>query len=172
VIGEVVIRPYEKSEQEGVLWLYQRTPPAGRVYVRPAEPPADLTAIDQSFTTFWVALEDTNDGSAVVGITGLERVNGRASSLDLPIPGSVSIEGPTARLHHVMVVPERQRRGIGRALMATAIEWARSSGYVRLILNTTSEQEAAVLFYAGLGFQEITSTTYQRWELMWLEQGL
>jgi GNAT superfamily N-acetyltransferase len=168
-MGDVTVRPYKSSDQDGVIWLYQRTPPAGRVYVRPAQPPGDLTAIDASFTRFWVAEESTSDGDAVVGITGLEHVDGRASPLDLPIPDSLSIDVPTARLHHVMVVPERQRRGIGRALMAAAIHWARGSGYTRLILNTTSEQVAAVPFYESLGFREIVRTTYGRWELVWME---
>ncbi|MPZ50890.1 MAG: GNAT family N-acetyltransferase [Dehalococcoidia bacterium] len=164
-MNDVLIRPYEPGDQPGVRWLYERTPPAGRTYVRPATVDPDLEQIAANYEAFWVAIEPTQDGDAVVGITGLERAGSRA--IGVPAPEFIDTSRPTARLHHVMVVPERQRRGVGRQLMHAAIDWARGHGYAALILETTAEQEAAVAFYEALGFSELGRTTFKRWQMVW-----
>jgi hypothetical protein len=38
----IVIRPYKPDDLEGIRWLFARTPPAGRVYVRPQPLAAEL----------------------------------------------------------------------------------------------------------------------------------
>lgn len=57
------VRPYEPWHQAGVEWLYTRTPPAGRTYVRPQPVPKDLRAIEAHFLQCFVAIEDTIDGT-------------------------------------------------------------------------------------------------------------
>ena len=161
----VFIRPYEAEDDPGVHWLYSRTPPAGRVYVRPQPVPDDLANIPGSYDAFWVAIEPTVDGDAVVGITALLRAG--IEGPGTPLAPFIDLSLATARLEHVMVVPERQRRGIGRMLVNEAIAWARDDGYETLVLETTSEQEAAVHFYRSLGFQELGRSTFRRWEQVW-----
>ena len=55
-----------------------------------------------------------------------------------------------AFVNAVYVRPEYRRRGIGRVLMQSAIEWARRRGCSRLRLRTSDEGRA---LYESLGFQ-------------------
>jgi putative acetyltransferase len=55
-----------------------------------------------------------------------------------------------------MATDERyQRRGIGRALMDAAIQWARAHHARRLYLETNHTLDAAQRLYASVGFQRI-----------------
>jgi GNAT superfamily N-acetyltransferase len=166
---EVVIRRYEAGDQPGIEWLFARTPPAGRTYVRPQPLAEDLKAIEANYDAFWVAVEPTVDGEAVVGMLG---VCGLDAPVGVPEPDFVDRLVPSVRVHWVLVVPERQRRGIGRALISRMADWASEHRYAALVLETTTEQEAAVAFYRALGFDEIGRTTFRRWEQVWFELKL
>jgi GNAT superfamily N-acetyltransferase len=64
-----------------------------------------------------------------------------------------------------MATDERhQRRGIGRALMDAAIQWARAHRARRLYLETNHTLDAAQRLYASVGFQRIPPqpTPYKR----------
>jgi RimJ/RimL family protein N-acetyltransferase len=76
-------------------------------------------------------------------------------------------EGPVGRLslardphpasHHVadlglMVAASRRRRGIGRALLDQAVEWAREAGVSKLELHVFPHNEPALALYEGFGF--------------------
>ena len=169
---EVVVRLYEPANQDGIEWLYTRTPPAGQTYVRPYPIDPDLQRIPEVYQAFWVAIEATRNGDAVVGITALDRVGDREVDTPIPAPDFIDTSLPTARLHHVMVVPERQRHGIGRQLIEAVRDWAQAEGYGQLILDTTSEQEVAVEFYRAIGFQELGRSQFKRWEMVWFGMKL
>ena len=164
------IRPYKPSDQPGVRWLHDRTPPAGQPASRPQPWPEALEDIAANFLLFLVAVEPVWDGEAIVGMAGLTRAG--APSEMTPLPAFVSSDPQTARLDYVRVAPERQRRGIGRALTQAAIEWAGQNGYRRVVLETTPEQAAAVGLYTAMGFSEIGRSTIGRWELAWFELSL
>ena len=51
------------------------------------------------------------------------------------------------------VDPDHRRKGIGRALMQAAIEWARASGHRRLQLAAVTANRPAVALFESLGFQ-------------------
>ncbi|MFZ1936837.1 MAG: GNAT family N-acetyltransferase [Thermoguttaceae bacterium] len=53
------------------------------------------------------------------------------------------------RMRQLAVVPELQRRGIGRALVNFSEAWASSGGYRRMILHA---RETAVAFYERAGY--------------------
>ncbi|MCY1554110.1 ribosomal-protein-alanine acetyltransferase [compost metagenome] len=53
----------------------------------------------------------------------------------------------------MVVHPQRQGRGIGRQLMAHAIEQAREAGCYKLALSSNAKRQAAHAFYESLGFQ-------------------
>ncbi len=50
------------------------------------------------------------------------------------------------------VIPEWQRKGVGKALVSTAIDWARNAGFTKLSLQTHDKEHARSL-YVGLGFK-------------------
>jgi GNAT superfamily N-acetyltransferase len=162
---QFAIRPYRQEDAEGLRWLFARTPPAGRVYVRPQALHPKLEAVEDNYQAFWVAIEPTREGDALIGILAV-------TPLDEPDdvePDFVDRTRPSIRVHWVLVVPERQRRGVGRQLIETVKDWALGNAYKALVLETTTEQEAALDFYRALGFRELGRTTIRRWTQVWFE---
>lgn len=60
--------------------------------------------------------------------------------------------GSIGYLQRLAVLPERQRRGIGRALTIDGLHWARRRGAASLLVNTQESNTAAVELYESLGF--------------------
>ena len=67
-------------------------------------------------------------------------------------------KGYIAYLADVMVKPEYQGKGIGKALVAQIREDALAKGFDRLELNMWEFNESALAFYEALGFK-----TYRRY---------
>jgi ribosomal protein S18 acetylase RimI-like enzyme len=164
-VTSYVVRPYRQSDFEQVRWLHERTPPAGQVAVRPQSWRPELDDITANFDVFWVAVERARDEDAIVGMAGVEQVGSREDMV--PLPDSLAVDGRTTRLHAMRVAPERQRRGIGRMLTQTAIEWARDHGYESMILETTPEQQPAIALYEAVGFKEIGRSRFREYDLLW-----
>jgi putative acetyltransferase len=53
----------------------------------------------------------------------------------------------------LMVAAGWRRRGIGRALLDTAVEWARSAGVRKIELHVFPHNEAAIRLYEEYGFE-------------------
>lgn len=60
-----------------------------------------------------------------------------------------------AHLEQLSVHPDHARRGIGRALLRAACEWARAAGYPELTLATYRDVPWNGPFYASEGFVEV-----------------
>lgn len=162
------VRPYEPQDQPQVEWLYTRTPPAGHVARTPAVISPELVRIPDAFLQFWVAVEATEDGDAIIGMTGVTPAADR--TIDPPVAEFVDKRPDVVRLHHVAVAPERWRSGVGRALVTAALEWARAAGMRAAVLETTAE--AAIQLYLATGFHEIGRSMFGRFELVWFEQRI
>lgn len=69
---------------------------------------------------------------------------------------SVARDGHPASYHvadlGLMVAAGYRRRGIGRALLERAVEWAREAGVRKLELHVFPHNEAAIALYEGFGF--------------------
>ena len=52
-----------------------------------------------------------------------------------------------------MVAQPHRRRGVGRALLEAAVEWARTSGVSKLELHVFPHNEAAIKLYESFGFE-------------------
>src|SRR5688572_9717104 len=59
----------------------------------------------------------------------------------------------TAWLISMWVAPTARRRGIGDALIDIVIDWARSNGFSRLLLDVADDNAPAIALYARKGFQ-------------------
>lgn len=65
---------------------------------------------------------------------------------------SIWTEGLECYVAELYVVPHRRRRGLGRALLAAAMEHARRRGADYVELNTSETDVAARALYEKLGF--------------------
>lgn len=63
--------------------------------------------------------------------------------------------GEVADLQRIAVRPDRQRRGLARALLDAVLTQARDGGVERMLLEVSAANEAALAFYAGADFTEI-----------------
>jgi RimJ/RimL family protein N-acetyltransferase len=76
-----------------------------------------------------------------------ERIVGRLSLARDPHPASAHV----ADLG-LMVAASHRRRGIGRALLGAAEQWARGSGVRKLELHVLPHNTGAIALYEGFGF--------------------
>jgi ribosomal protein S18 acetylase RimI-like enzyme len=60
--------------------------------------------------------------------------------------------GPVGYLQRLAVHPDRQRRGIGAALVTDSLTWVRSRGATTLLVNTQEHNARALRLYERLGF--------------------
>ena len=60
---------------------------------------------------------------------------------------------PAGVVEDVAVAPDRQGHGIGRAMMAHALEACRAAGCYKLALSSNAKREGAHRFYESLGFE-------------------
>jgi len=95
----------------------------------------DLDAIEDTYLNggaFWVV--ESDDGT-LIGMTAIQRV-----------------DDTTARLRRMRVTPASRGRGVGQALLDTAIDFCRERGYTKLILDTTEQQVEGQRLYERNGF--------------------
>lgn len=92
-------------------------------------------------------------GRCVVAVTGEDRVVGSAK-MGPNRPG----RGAHIATASFMVSPEAQGQGVGRALGAYAVQWARDEGYYGMQFNAVVEtNHAAVHLWQSLGFEIMTT---------------
>lgn len=72
-----------------------------------------------------------------------------------PTFSSVSL-ARTFILNDLFVLPDRRRSGIGRALVAAAVEFARAADAVRISLSTGAMNGPARALYEAMGWSEQT----------------
>ena len=61
--------------------------------------------------------------------------------------------GPCALIEELVVNEDVRRRGVGRALIQAALEWARAQGCSELEISTDQDNADAQAFYRRLGFE-------------------
>jgi L-amino acid N-acyltransferase YncA len=135
----LIIRPALSDDWPRIWPIYAKIVAAGETYAYP-EPPGL-----ESARTLWM---EPSPGLTVVAVA------------DDVVVGSAKM-GPNrpGRGAHVatasfMVDPAQQGRGVGRALGAYALRWAREAGYRSMQFNAVVETNtAAVHLWQSLGFQ-------------------
>lgn len=137
----ISVRPVEPSDAASWLRLRaalwpdsteaEHTEEIVRFFAREAsEPAAALLSVDSS--------------GEVVGLAELSLrpyAEGRRSS-------------PVAYLEGWFVVPEARRRGVGRALVSAAEEWARAQGCSELASDTQPDNRGSATAHRAIGFGE------------------
>ena len=108
----------------------------------PAPPLEALWVAALSTETLWVA-DDIHQG--VVGVLAAEVI------------------GDDLHIAELDVDFERQREGLGRRLLHTAIDWARARGLSSALLTTYRSIVFNAPFYASLGFAELAPSEAPAW---------
>jgi GNAT superfamily N-acetyltransferase/catechol 2,3-dioxygenase-like lactoylglutathione lyase family enzyme len=74
-------------------------------------------------------------------------------------------------MHHLFVAPQARGQGVGKALIAASLKWARARGAARMTVGTHPDNERAARYYEGLGFARITAPSGPRFVWTFAEKG-
>jgi GNAT superfamily N-acetyltransferase len=134
----MVIRRYEERDREAVIGLFRDFMAemgdfADYVERAIAEELGRVGAyyLAHPRQGFWVAGD-------VVGMAGVERQS-----------------DAVAELRRMVVARDQRRRGIARALLATAEDFCRQAGYATIVLNTSELQQPAMRLYEASGYRRV-----------------
>jgi aminoglycoside 6'-N-acetyltransferase I len=97
---------------------------------------------------------------------------GLAGFLELSVRNyAEGCEGAAPYIESWYVDPDVRGRGLGRALMAAAEEWARAHDYRELASDTELSNEASQRAHRALGFEEVERSVHFRKPLRWSPAG-
>jgi len=101
--------------------------------------------------------EESEHETILVAVDGKDVVCGAChlQIYDTPV-GHTMVSQRRGHIETLIVARAQRRRGIGRALMSAATEWARSMGAHQLLLTVWAGNDDAERFYAALGYRTIS----------------
>lgn len=136
-----MIAPATEADQDAVIALWQE-----RGLTRPwNDPAADFArALAGTDSAVLVMRDDGGDGAGLLGSV------------------MVGYDGHRGWVYYLAVASDRQRGGIGRALMAAAEDWLRDRGAPKIQLMVREDNAAALGFYEGLGLERQKVVTLGR----------
>lgn len=116
---------------------------------------------DASWVALWASTrgsEDLDTARALLtgspGRTAFARIEGAAVGRAVAYDGWLGITS-------MVTLPEARRRGLARAIVASLVDWGRSAGCTRGLLQVESTNEPARALYRDLGFVE--QYAYRYW---------
>jgi GNAT superfamily N-acetyltransferase len=71
-------------------------------------------------------------------------------------------EGGRALVTELFVAPAVRRRGVGRALVRAALDWARARGALRVEVRVVARNDAGQSFWRALGFGDFVDVLDRR----------
>ncbi len=138
----VEVRAARPRDAASCLELWASVIAEGR-WLRAERPRGSVRHYRRRFRRSW-----TDEGAEIVAVEG-DRVVGHVGIQreELPATRHVATLG-------LSVAEERRGRGIGSALLATALRWARGAGVEKIVLSVYPHNTAAVALYRKFGFLE------------------
>ena len=142
-MSSVHLREAAQSDLESVLALYAAIED-DRAHEMTLEQARAVWAQFARYPSYrlWVAC-DAADRDAVIGTYALLVMHNLAHR-----------GAPSAIVEDVVVSPARQGRGVGRQMMAHAMQQAREAGCYKLALSSNACRKGAHAFYESLGFAQ------------------
>jgi GNAT superfamily N-acetyltransferase len=141
-----VIRLAVPGDLPGLLDLYQ--------HLNPQDPrvPEAIAARP------WAALL----GSDLIRVLVAERAGVLVSScLLILVPNITRAARSFAVIENVVTHAAHRRQGLGRAVLAAALDIAWAEDCYKVVLATGSRQESTLRFYEGAGFKRATKTHFE-----------
>jgi ribosomal protein S18 acetylase RimI-like enzyme len=110
-----------------------------------------LDVDNRAFPAFW-RLDDAGFREAM---TATPSARFRVAVVDRRVAGYAVTgrAGHRGYLQRLAVDPDVQGHGLGRALVADALEWLRRRGVTNAVVNTQVENERALALYLATGFR-------------------
>lgn len=147
-LEDVQVRSYRPEDQASVSHLYTAGLLAGQI--APNDTGADIENIHEAYFDedrhhFWVAEKE----GQVVGMIGV-----------------ASDEPHTAEVRRLRVRPEHQDSPIAEHLLRAALQHCKHHGYLKVMLNTRFEHDAAVDLFDHIGFQHTRTRSHQGKEML------
>lgn len=143
----MVIRPARAGDRNFIFNLAPRLVEFGEV---PGREPPRMIARDRA-----ALMETLEDPSGPAALFVAEGEGGEASGfIHVTTATDYYSDSATAHIADVVVAPEAEGRGVGRALISYAEEWARQRGFAMLTLNVFIANDRARRVYRKLGFEE------------------
>ncbi|MFL6339006.1 MAG: GNAT family N-acetyltransferase [Nitrososphaeraceae archaeon] len=117
---------------------------------------SDILAIDESYNTskrcyFWVAETVVNDND----YSNTEQKQQKQKIIGTTAVRNLKQFESTCELKRMYVSNDFRRLGIGQKLLDTAIGFAKSAGYSRMVLDSSKALHAARALYLKSGFVDI-----------------
>jgi ribosomal protein S18 acetylase RimI-like enzyme len=134
----VRVRGLEPEDLPSCLDLFSRVAEEGRWIA--TEAPVDRREVQLR----WQALLRTGDGALFLA----------EEDAGAPPEGLAALVGRARPELGMLVSPGSRRRGVGSALLAVCIAWARAAGAAELVLHVFPHNEAALALYRKHGFEE------------------
>jgi ribosomal protein S18 acetylase RimI-like enzyme len=137
---DIEIRKAGESDLPAVLRLYAQ-PEMDNGRVLPLDTAATILRRMATYPEYAMFVATMN--GSVVGTFAL-----------LVMDNLAHLGSPSAIVEDVCVDDQLHRRGIGRAMMRFAMEFARERGCYKLALSSNASREQAHTFYRSLGFEQ------------------
>jgi GNAT superfamily N-acetyltransferase len=156
-VEDVALEPYASLHQAGFAALVSGVL-AELGFALDPELDADLARPEVFYDAAWVAV----DAGQVVGSVAVRRARGAEVAAGTRGPGREEPgreDDKEAELKRMYLWPAYRGRGLGRRLLALALDWARSQGFRSVRLDTGSAMVQAQRFYEAAGFEPCGSRT-------------
>ena len=155
--GAVRVRPWAPTDTEATRHILLET---WRATYGPFVPDADLTAfLDSAYAADRMAGLHCDDPPRALRRAFIADVGGVAVGY-LRLSRA---EGPVCDIHSLYVLPQFQKKGVGRALLNEAVCFARGLRCEALRLSVMSANRAAIEWYRREGFTVDTAATADFW---------
>ncbi|MFY8005246.1 MAG: GNAT family N-acetyltransferase [Chitinophagaceae bacterium] len=141
MLETITIRPIEKIDNQGIAKIIRDTLTEFK-----ANKPGTVY-YDSSTDFLFELFAETPNSQYFVALVNNELVGGAGI---FPTP---NLPNGTCELVKMYLLPHVRGIGLGKKLIATAIEWAKANGYNKIYLETMPELNKAVKVYEKLGFQ-------------------
>jgi ribosomal protein S18 acetylase RimI-like enzyme len=147
-----IIRSFRAGDLPACTQLYREGLLGGRIAEN--DTGLDIDDIESAYmlhqgSHFWVAETDSPPAREIVGMIGVQHH-----------------EDNVGEIRRLRVRHDMRRRGIGSALVETALKFCQDHGYLKIALDTFMEREPAVKLFEKFHFRHSRSRTLADKEIM------